>query len=139
MKKTKTALLAFLALVVCLAGILCFAACGGKEGTYKFYSMTVTTLTGSKQEYKAGDTYEIPLLGSFKLDKDSYTIELKKDGTVAVSSKFGEESVQTGTWKADEEDSGKIEMTIGGVKTTAKCDGSSLVFTSMGSEYTLKK
>ena len=125
MKKAGLWLSTLLAFVLC---VCCLVACGSssKEGTYKFSSLTIAGET-----YKAGQTYE-----GIELSKDFSTITLKSDGTAEISS-MGMK--QSGTWKTNEEDSKKIDITIMGETQTVECSGGTITMEQEGMKFVLKK
>ncbi len=131
MKKVFYLFLSVMMSVVCLCSL---AACGGKAGVYKLDSITVELL-GISSTIKTGEDYNGTILS-----EDIFTIELKSDGSFSLSSngKLGIDS-QSGTWAENEEDSNKIDVTVGGVKTTYYCDGSEFRFDSPIIKITLKK
>ena len=100
-------------------------ACGGVEGTYKFSSMTYGETT-----VKAGEEFQ-----GQKLDADSFTYTLEKDGVLKVTE--GEESME-GTWKASEEE-GKYELTIASETVTVEISGGKLVYSANGMEMVFEK
>ena len=118
MKKMKICLVGILTLMLTL---VCFVACGGVTGTYKFKSMT-TTVAGMTISYEVGQ--EIPGVG--KIDENYMTIELKSDGTVVGSSSMaGEEAGEEEEAMTWEEVDGKISFKVEGVEVmTATVDGS---------------
>ncbi len=118
--------------VICVCALV---ACGGVEGTYKLYSMKM----GNK-EIKMGEEFSIGL-GSIKLSEDLMTLELKSDGTAVMTVKMGGEGMtEEGTWKTNEEDKTKVDITFDGDTETATIDGGTLVmgYEGMGT-VTLKK
>ena len=102
-------------LVLALSFVLCICsafavACGGSaEGVYKFKSVTIGQST-----YEVGDVapwdYKV-------LTTESFTLELKTDGTVISSTiRAGQTRTQNGTWTLD----GKtLSLTFEGFVQTA--------------------
>ena len=129
MKKKLTWLLA---LVVMVVGLFALTACGSKEGVYKFYSMKVDE-GGVSVELKAGEKF----MGFITLSEDFMTIELKEDGSVTMT--VAGEGAEVGTWKVNEEDSGKIDLTFGGETQTVECNGREIRMEFEGNELVLKK
>ncbi len=115
--------------VICVCA---FVACGsGVEGTYKFYSLKMGGM-----EIKVGEEME-----GMALSEDFMTLELKSNGTVVAKNKMaGEELTEEGTWKTNEEDKTKVDITLDGETKTATIDGDELVIEipDMGT-VTLKK
>ena len=132
----KKKLMWLMALAVMVVSVFALVACGSsKAGTYKFYSLKVEQ-GGVSVELKAGEKF----MGFMTLSEDVMVVELKEDGTVTVSSSMGGSAeVETGTWKENEEDSGKIDITIGGETETFECNGKELRMVQDGIEFTLKK
>ena len=127
MKKVTVWLASVLALIV---GLCCLAACGGGvEGTYKFYSMTV-----GEQTVKAGEE-----MGGVTISKDYMVLELKKDGNCTVKSAMAGGQEQSGTWKKNDEDENKIEVTVDGETLTFTKDGNKLEASMEGTVIVLKK
>lgn len=132
----KKKLMWLMALAVMVVSVFAFVACGSsKAGTYKFYSMKGEEL-GMSIELKAGEKF----MGFITLDEDFITVELKEDGTVTMSTAMlGEAEIETGTWKENEEDSSKIDITIAGETETWECNGKELHMEQDGYQITLKK
>ena len=128
----KKKLMWLMALAVMVVSVFALVACGSsKAGVYKFYSMKVEE-AGVSMELKAGEQW---MLG-ITLSEDFMTVELKEDGTVTVST-MG--VTTTGTWVENEEDSGKIDITIAGETETWECNGKELRMEEDGNKITLKK
>ena len=126
-----------MALAVMVVGMLSLVACGSSEkaGTYKFYSMKMEE-GGVSVELKAGEKF----MGIITLSEDFMTIELKDDGTFSMTTAAVDTSdIETGTWKENEEDSNKIDITIAGVTETWECNGKELRMEQDGAQVTLKK
>lgn len=118
MKKMKICLVGILTLMLTL---VCFVACGGVAGTYKFKSMK-SNVGGVEISYEAGQ--ELPGVG--KLDENYMVLELKSDGTVVASTngEVEEDAESAMTW---EEVDGKIVFKTAGVEVmTATVDGSTM-------------
>lgn len=132
----KKRLMWLLALVAMVVSVFSLVACGGKkEGVYKFYSMKTETTPGMTVELKVGETF----LGMITLSEDFITLELKEDGSYVVTAAGNLFDSEAGTWQVNEEDSGKIDMTVGGVTTTVECDGKTICIEQDGAQITLKK
>lgn len=120
-----------LSLVVAVAGLCAFVACGNKDitGTYKFQSLKMTE-GGMTIELKVGEKF----MGLVELTEDYAVFEIKEDGTFSVS--VMEQASTSGTW--EEKDGGYV-FTSNGDPISAKLDGSTLIFSEGGVEFTLKK
>ncbi len=116
--------------VICVCALV---ACGGVEGTYKFYSMKVESM-GIEMEIKAGEEME-----GITISEDFMTLELKSDGKVVLSSKMGGAVTVEGEWKLNDEDNSKVDITIKGDTQTVTLDGSKLIMEVDGSSVTFKK
>ena len=129
----KKKLVWLLTLVVAVAAMFSLVACGSSsiEGTYKFYSLK-TEENGVMIELKAGESF----MGVITLSKDFMAIELKEDGT-AIASEQG--MTITGTWKVNEEDIEKIDITFEGDTQTTECDGKEIRIMMNGMQFTLRK
>lgn len=126
-------------LVTAIVGVFCLVACGetSQAGKYKFYSISGTE-DGVEINLKVGDTY----MGMISLSEDFMVIELKDDGSAVVTSAVsfsGSSESQTGTWKVNENDSQKVDITIEGETETFECDGKTLKADMEGMIVTLKK
>ena len=118
-----------LSLVIAVMGLCACVACGGIVGTYKFQSLK-TTQGGVTVELKVGEKF----LGLVELSEDYAVFEIKEDGTFTVT--VMDEASQSGTW---EEKDGEYVFTADGQPMSAKLDGSTLIFSEGGVEFTLKK
>lgn len=109
-------------------GICCLVACGSNSqaGTYRFSSMKVGDKT-----FEVGQTYE-----GIELTKDFSTITLSSDGTAEMKS-MG--ISQKATWKANEEDSGKVDITVMNQTITVECSGGTITMEQEGVIIVLKK
>ena len=126
MKKMKICLVGILTLMLSL---ICFVACGGVAGTYKF---SYIEMAGVK--YEAGS--EIPLVGSFT--EDSYVVTLESDGTAVISmNMMGMTEEVEGTW---EEADGKVVIDVEGDKSEVVVDGGEMIIDATGmGKIVLKK
>ena len=110
-----------------------FAACGGIEGTYKFYSLQA----GDQTIYAGG------MIDGVTLDADSMVITIKADGTCIMTEKGdGEVFEMNGTWVNKEGNVYTLSYIEDGEEVDAcECtiDGNTLTMTMMGEIYTLKK
>ena len=141
----KKKLIWLLTLVVMIVGIFSLSACGEnstedsaekiraeKVGCYKFYSMT-TEIDGETVELKVGGYYMF-----LTLTQEFVVVELKEDGTYTASM-MGGMADTSGTWKVNEEDSKKVDLTAEGESNTWICDGNELHMEEDGTQITLKK
>ena len=119
MKKFKSVLLVFLT-----ASCVCFMACGGIDGTYKFSSMTIEGVT-----INAGERYN-----GIILDEEIIIIKLEKNGTCELNG-FGQNT--TGVWGAS--DNGYVIVEEDGTKTPFAINGNYLTMLNENNVIVLKK
>ena len=103
-----------LALVVMVVGVFSLVACGGVEGTYKFYS-----LEEDGETYFIGDMYE-----DFEITEDFYLLELKRNGTFVAKNRG--EVASEGIWRLHE-DGTKIDFMYEGEVQTLEVSGNQLI------------
>lgn len=137
MKKLTLWLAAALAVVM---GLFCLSACKETEeeevidytGTYKVQTATVD-YNGISATLDLNDTFTA-LLFSWILTEDSFTATLNEDGSLVLYLNFILEiTVTDASWKVNEEDEKKLDVTIMGEKQTVDCDGKTIAvsFTPM--------
>ena len=128
MKKILVLITAMMLTVSCAL----FAACGGIEGTYKFYSC----------QYGGQTIYAGEKVDGVTIDADYMVITIKADGTCIMSEKGeGEVFMINGTWVNKEGNVYTLSyIEDGKVVDAGECtiDGNTLTI-NMGEIYTLKK
>lgn len=130
----------FLASLVLALGLVFAAACtdnGAKEqpleGTYTFESLTYTGEDGTSVTLRAGDNW---LLAA--LTEDTFTFELKEDGTATFTVKIVLIVTFDLKWEESEEE-GYIDITLDGETEKFPCDGTTIGYTYEGASVTMKK
>lgn len=130
----------FLASLVLALGLVFAAACtdnGAKEqpleGMYTFESLTYTGEDGTSVTLRAGDNW---LLAA--LTEDTFTFELKEDGTATFTVKLVLTVTFDLKWEESEEE-GHIDITLDGATETFPCDGTTIGYTYEGASVTMKK
>lgn len=134
-----------LASLVLALGLVFAAACqeeGAKEqpleGTYTFESLTYTGEDGTSVTLRAGENWLVAAL-----TEDTFTFELREDGTATFTVKLGLTLTMDLKWEASEED-GYIDITFDGATEQFPCDGTTISYTyhdaSLGdASVTMKK
>ena len=120
MKKLSSRFTLVLVAIFCI----CFTACGGIEGTYKFNSMTIDGTT-----INAGEKYN-----GIIIDEDFVILKLDKNGTCEMS---GLGKIETGVWGASE--NGYVIVEEDGTKTPFAINGNMLTILTDDGVITLKK
>ena len=130
----------FLASLVLALGLVFAAACTDNganeqplEGTYTFESLTYTGEDGTSVTLRAGDNW---LLAA--LTEDTFTFELKEDGTATFTVKIVLIVTFDLKWEESEEE-GYIDITLDGETEKFPCDGTTIGYTYEGASVTMKK
>jgi hypothetical protein len=122
-----------LALLLFVCAAFALTACGGSKivGEWEFAELS-GKVGGLTVSVKAGEEF----MGQ-KMEADSYTMVIEKDGTGSMTSKMGSLSnTQELTWEETEEG---FKITVEGVSLTAKIEDDYLVFGQEGLTYKLAK
>jgi hypothetical protein len=122
-----------LALLLFVCAAFALTACGGSKivGEWEFAELS-GKVAGLTVSVKAGEEF----MGQ-KMEADSYTMVIEKDGTGSMTSKMGSLSnTQELTWEETEEG---FKITVEGVSLTAKIEDDYLVFGQEGLTYKLAK
>ena len=134
-----------LATLVLALGLVFAAACqeeGAKEqpleGTYTFESLTYTREDGTSVTLRAGENWLVAAL-----TEDTFTFELREDGTATFTAKVVFTVTIDLLWEASEEE-GYIDITFDGATEQFPCDGTTISYTyhdaSLGdASVTMKK
>ena len=128
-----------LASLVLVFGLILGAACTKTpsetplEGTYTFESLSYTGEDGTSMTLYAGDNW---LLSA--LTEDTFTFELREDGTAAFTVKLLVTVTLDLLWERSEEE-GYIDITLDGATETFPCDGTTIGYTYEGASVTMKK
>ena len=120
MRKFSSSFMALLVVLCCV----CFMACGGIEGTYKFSSMTIDGVT-----INAGEKYN-----GIIVDEDFVILKLEKNGTYELS---GMGETETGVRGAS--DNGYAFVEEDGTKTSFAVNGNIITVLMDGGVIVLKK
>ncbi len=129
----------FGALLALLLGVMSFAACAEQgedvplEGVYTFESLSYTGNDGTSVTLHAGDNWLLSVL-----TEDTFTFELKEDGTAAFTVKLGLTVTLNLLWEKSETD-GYIDITLDGATETFPCDGKTISYTYEGASVTMAK
>ena len=125
--KKLSVILASLALAL---GLIFAAACkeeGVKEqpleGTYTFESLTYMGEGGTSVTLRAGDNWLVAAL-----TEDTFTFELREDGTATFTVKLGLTLTMDLKWEASEAE-GYIDITFDGATEKFPCDGTTIGYT----------
>lgn len=118
MKKLRVVCIALaIALVACMCSMM--TACKPNfAGTYKFESMHMNQ-GGLSLDYAVGQE----LAPGVSITEDFMVLELREDGTAALSSQMAGTNIE-GTWTA--KDNKTITLTFEGESEDCACDGSTL-------------
>ena len=119
-----------LASLVLALGLVFAAACqeeGAKEqpleGTYTFESLTYTGEDGTSVTLRAGDSWLVAAL-----TEDTFTFELREDGTATFTAKVVFTVTIDLLWEASAEE-GYIDITLDGATEQFPCDGTTISYT----------
>ena len=119
-----------LASLVLALGLVLAAACkdaGAKEqpleGTYTFESLTYTGEDGTSVTLRAGQNWLV-----VALTEDTFTFELREDGTATFTVKLVLTVTMDLKWEASEEE-GYIDITFDGATEKFPCDGTTIGYT----------
>ena len=117
-----------------------FAACAEQgeekqplEGTYTFESLSYTGDDGTSVTLRAGDNWLLSVL-----TEDTFTFELKEDGTAVFTVKLVVTITLNLLWEKSEQD-GYIDITLDGATETFPCDGKTISYTYEGASVTMAK
>ena len=119
-----------LAWLVLALGLVFAASCkeeGEKEqpleGTYTFESLTYTGEDGTSVTLRAGQNWLV-----VALTEDTFTFELREDGTATFTVKLGLTLTMDLKWEASEAE-GYIDITFDGATEKFPCDGTTIGYT----------
>ncbi len=119
-----------LASLVLALGLVFAASCkeeGEKEqpleGTYTFESLTYTGEDGTSVTLRAGQNWLV-----VALTEDTFTFELREDGTATFTVKLGLTLTMDLKWEASEAE-GYIDITFDGATEKFPCDGTTIGYT----------
>lgn len=119
-----------LASLVLALGLVFAASCkeeGEKEqpleGTYTFESLTYTGEDGTSVTLRAGQNWLVAAL-----TEDTFTFELREDGTATFTVKLGLTLTMDLKWEASEAE-GYIDITFDGATEKFPCDGTTIGYT----------